>query len=91
MIVITGVSVMLGGSTHEHITSIQWLDTSDGISKRSLVSQLVEFAEQGNALYVGGENGWNQVQVVRTAGQTPYLRSVKDNTYTDNLLYLPRF
>lgn len=91
MIAITGVSLALGGGTNEHITNAQWLNTDSDVSTRSTVAQLVTYVEQGNALYVGGNDGWNAVQVVRPAGRAPYLRSVKDNTPTDNLLYLPRF
>lgn len=91
MIAITGVSLLAGGSAHEHITQVAWLDTDNGKTSRPTVAQMVAFAEQGGKMYVGGENGWNAVQVVRPAGGAPYLRSVKDNTYTDNLLSLPRF
>jgi 1-aminocyclopropane-1-carboxylate deaminase/D-cysteine desulfhydrase-like pyridoxal-dependent ACC family enzyme len=91
MIAITGVSLTAGGSASEHITQVAWLDTERGTALRATVPQMVTYAENGNALYVGGKDGWNEVRVVRPAGQAPYLRSVKDNTYTDNLLFLPRF
>jgi hypothetical protein len=91
MIAITGVSLLAGGSAHEHITHVQWLDTDNGKTSRPTVALMVSYAEQGNALYVGGDDGWNAVQVVRPAGRAPYLRSVKDSTPTNNLLYLPRF
>ena len=91
MIAITRVSLMANGSTHQHITHVLWLDTDNGKTSRPATGLMVRFADEGNTLYVGGQDGWQQVQVVRPVGHDPYLRSVRDDTYTDNLLYLPRF
>jgi hypothetical protein len=52
-------------------------------------SQAVDWLNRGNKLYVAGETGAVEVKVVNA--NPPYLRTVADNSYTDNLLALPRF
>ena len=49
----------------------------------------VAWLEKGNKLWVAGEAGPVEVRVVK--GNPPYLQTVADNIYTDNLLALPRF
>jgi hypothetical protein len=52
-------------------------------------TQAVDWLNRGNKLYVAGETGAVEVRVVTAT--PPYLRTVADNSYTDNLLALPRF
>lgn len=52
-------------------------------------AQTVDWLRNGNRLYVAGENGAAEVRVVEA--KPPYIRTVADNSYTDNLLYLPRY
>jgi hypothetical protein len=83
---------MEGGSEHEHIAAVKWIETTnpsnDGNSTRE---EMIEWIESGNVkAYV-----WDvlrpgpEVRVVRAT--PPYLRSFADNEPTDNLLALPEF
>jgi len=76
-------------SGHEAIQSVRWLDSSNSTSKTMSKAQAVEWVKKGYALYVAGESGPVEVRVVNA--DPPYLRTVADNTYTDNLLTLPRY
>lgn len=87
---ITGVH-LLGGNQHEHISSVRWLNTVDGVSNVSTVAAMVEWIDWGNASFVGGSDGRVSVGVVRPAGRPAYLRTHADGQWTDNLLALPRF
>jgi hypothetical protein len=74
---------------HAHIAAIRWLDAGNSTSKTMTTSQAVDWLNRGNKLYVAGETGAVEVKVVNA--NPPYLRTVADNSYTDNLLALPRF
>lgn len=76
---------------HEHITGIRWLNSDDSTSNTMSVSAAVGWLKEsaGNRMYVAGETGAAEVKVVNA--NPPYLRTVADNSYTDNLLYLPRY
>ncbi len=85
---VTAVSPASAG-THEAIQSIRWLDSAKSTSKTMSKQQAVDWLDEGNQMYVAGETGAVEVRVVRA--NPPYLRTVADNTYTDNLLWLPRY
>ena len=85
---VTAVSPVSAG-THEAIESIRWLDSSNSTSKTMSKQKAVEWLNKGNKMYVAGESGPVEVRVV--SGNPPYLRTIADNTYTDNLLWLPRY
>ena len=55
------------------------------------VDQAVSWIEKGNQVMVAGPDGPAVVQGVRVAGQPPYVRTVADGIWADNLLQLPRF
>ena len=74
---------------HPHIAGVRWLDADKSISKTMTTAQAVDWLQQQNKLYVAGDNGAVQVRVVNAT--PPYLRTVADGSYTDNLLYLPRY
>ncbi len=76
-------------TTHQGIDSIRWLNSSDSTSNTMSKAQAVSWLNNGNNMYVAGETGPVEVKVIQ--GNPPYLRTVKDNTPTDNLLELPRF
>jgi hypothetical protein len=90
MIAITGVQ-MAGGSSHQHIADVQWLNTMSGKADRITAGAMIEHIDKGNDVHVGGADGWAKVYVVRPSHGAPYLRSARDKTYTDNLLELPRY
>ncbi len=86
------IAVHVSGSEGErHITSVRWLNTGSGLSKTSLTGTMVDWLEKGNEAFVGGEHGRAEVTVVRPNGRAPYLRSLANGQWTDNLLRLPRF
>ncbi len=74
---------------HEHIVGIRWLDSASSTSNTMPKADAVEWLRKGNKMYVAGETGPVEVRVVDAT--PPYLRTVADNTYTDNLLALPRY
>ncbi len=74
---------------HEHIAEIRWLDSTKSTSSTMSTSSAVEWLRKGNKLYVAGASGPVDVRVVDA--NPPYLRTVADNSYTDNLLALPRY
>lgn len=76
-------------SRHEHIAGVRWLDSTNSTSKTMSTAQTVEWLQGGNRMYVAGDNGAAEVRVVEA--NPPYIRTVADNSYTDNLLHLPRF
>lgn len=74
---------------HEHIGSVRWLNSSDSTSKTLTTAAAVDWLRKGNKLYVAGETGPVEVRVVDAT--PPYLRTVANDQYTDNLLALPRY
>ncbi len=74
---------------HEHIAAIRWLDSANSKSNTMPTATAVEWLRKANKLYVAGESGPVEVRVVDA--NPPYLRTVADNSYTDNLLALPRY
>jgi hypothetical protein len=90
---ITGVSLLAGATHSSHVAFVRWLETTNGNSDTSDVAAMVKFIEANpsHPVVVGGKNGWATVEVVRPRGGTPYLRSHKDGTETDNLMRLLRF
>ena len=90
MVYITGVHLD-GGGQHEHIARVRWLDCNNGASNNMTTEEAINYLDKHNNLRVGGLDGPVAVAVVRPEGRKPYLRTVADNQWTDNLLSLPRF
>ncbi len=88
MVFITGVH-MAGGTSHEHIDELRWLDCSNSTSKTFSTSSCVDWLRKGHKAHVADANGAVEVQVVNA--NPPYVRTVADGRYTDNLLSLPRY
>ena len=76
-------------SQHQHIGGVRWLDSGNSTSKTMTTAQAVDWIRTGNKLVVAGDTGAVEVQVVEAT--PPYLRTVANATYTDNLLALPRY
>lgn len=74
---------------HAAVASIRWLDSANSTSKVMSKRVAVSWLNEGNKLWVAAEDGPVEVRVVNA--DPPYLRTVRDNNYTDNLLALPRF
>jgi hypothetical protein len=91
MIEITAVR-LAGGTGHEHITDVMWRSeaTPAGLtSRQALVDWLC--ASGSNQIVVLDGPRSVQVEIVRPAGEPPYLRARAGGTWTDELLALPRF
>ena len=56
MTYITAVKVN-GGTRHEHIADIRWLQSTDSTSTTCSTATMVGFIENGNSVYVAGETG----------------------------------
>jgi Protein of unknown function (DUF3892) len=74
---------------HPHIGGVRWLDSDKSISKTMSTAEAVDWLQKGHKLYVAGETGAVEVRIVDA--NPPYLRTVANGSYTDNLLYLPRY
>jgi len=91
MIEITAVR-LTGGIGHEHITDVMWRSeaTPAGLTSRQALVDWLSTSSSNQAVALDGQ-GTVQVEVVRPAGEPPYLRARAGGTWTDDLLALPRF
>jgi hypothetical protein len=89
MVYVTAIH-LVGGSGHEHISSVQWRNPADGSTGQSSKAEMVDWIKNksGDARVT---DGTNQVQVGVVDAATPYIRTYADGTWTDNLLALPQF
>jgi hypothetical protein len=85
---ITAISPTNAGQ-HQHITDIRWVDSSRSTSNTMSRQRAVAWVRQGNTLVVAGTDGPVEVQVVDA--DPPYLRTVANGSFTDNLLALPKY
>ena len=77
-------------SAHEHIARIRWLSSNDSKSNTIGIADAVAWAQNpGNKFIVASDTGPVEVQVVQA--NPPYLRTVANGKYSDNLLALPKF
>ena len=82
---------MNGGTGHEHVASMIWVNESTMQSGISTTAIMVDFIDKNNAVKVSDGTTRVAVGVWRESGKIPYLRTYADNKWTDNLLSLPRF
>ena len=89
---ITAVRLSQGGYLNEHITDVKWTSYQDGSTGQSTKATMVKWidVDEGKA-YVEAATSKVEVGVVKPQGGTPYLRTIANGTWTDNLLSLPRF
>ena len=88
---ITHVRLQPGYNDHEHITDYRWTVRESGEQGQSDKATLVAWVDAGNLAYVEVGGSRVQVGVVKRAGTPWFLRTYANETYTDNLLSLPRF
>lgn len=88
MIFITAIHLS-GGFEHPHVDRVMWLAAQEGTAGVASRQAIVDLIRQGHQLRVAGEQGPAVVGVVD--GANAYLRTYRDNEWTDNLLSLPRF
>ena len=80
---------LVGGLGHEHIGSVKWRD-ANGDRGANQVAEIVQWLQtSGNAAKVA--DGAGSVPVAVVEARVPYLRTYRDDRWTDNLLALPRF
>lgn len=77
--------------THQRITHLKWVNTSDGETGSNTKAAIVDWIDENGTAYVGTGSAQVRVGVVRPDGATPYLRTYADQTWTNNLLELPTF
>ena len=90
MIYVTAVKMSTGGTQHEHIEEVLWLNSSDSKTGNSPVASMVTFIEKPNTVQVQGPPAVN-VGVNKTEAGRKYIQTFADNTWTNNLLSLPRY
>jgi hypothetical protein len=88
MVFVTAVH-LTGGTGHEHIAGVRWLDCSNSTSRSMSTAQAVGWLHNGNQLWVADQDTPAEVKVV--SANPPHLRTVANGQYTDNLLNLPRY
>jgi hypothetical protein len=83
-----------GSTFYEHITALKWATLGDAslnlISKVDLIAWLNK-SKENQALVRVGTNEAVVVVVNPVPPRLPFLRTVKDGDWSDNLLSLPRF
>jgi catechol-2,3-dioxygenase len=78
-----------GGTEHKHIASVIWVNEGTMQSGLNSTAEMVDFINQGNSVKVG--DGKTKVDVIVVTATPPYIRTVADGKWTDNLLALPRY
>lgn len=81
---------MAGGTLHEHIAALKWIEDGTSDTKSNTRAELVDMVRKGTKGYVLDAAG-NKAFVVVVEASPPYLRTKKDGVFTDNLLSLPTF
>jgi hypothetical protein len=80
-----------GGTTHQHIIRLWWIDPATGLSGDNSRTEMVGWIEVRNGKAYVEEYGHRvDVLVVTPTNGEKYLRTRRDGVWTDNLLALPR-
>jgi hypothetical protein len=90
MVQITAIR-MVGTEHHQHISDLRWVNPDTQATGETSREGMVDFVRKNpNGAYVqnGGANR-AYLKVVETT--PPYVQTYADNTWTNNLLALPRF
>jgi hypothetical protein len=82
---------MVGGTEHQHIGSLRWIEDGKSETNGSTREVLVDWiSDKGGKGYVlDGAGDKAEVKVV--SATPPYLRTQKDGIWADNLLALPTY
>ena len=75
------------GEEHEHITKVNWQGGSN--SNTCSRADMIGWLNKGNRAFVTDNVRTVEVGVVQAS--PPYLRTIADGRWTNNLLALPRF
>lgn len=89
MVQITSIH-LVGTQHHQHISEMKWVNPGTGATGASSREAMVTFVRTNpNQAYVQGPT---EKAFLRVRGTTPpYVQTYADNTWTDNLLSLPRY
>ncbi len=89
MVQITSIH-MVGGQHHQHIAEMKWVNPGTSATGASSREAMVTFV-RGNSdqAYVQGPTARAYLRV--REANPPYVQTYADNTWTDNLLSLPRY
>jgi len=81
-----------GGTQHEHIVRLWWVNPANGKTGDNSRAELVDWIEKENGkAYVEDRVGHRvDVHVVTPQYGLKYLRTKRDGVWSDNLLALPR-
>jgi len=81
---------MSGGTGHQHISHVRWRNPSTGESQSCTREVMIDWIQNKNGV-AKVTDGRSTVQVMVVHSYPPYLRTHRDGTPTDNLLYLPKY
>ena len=75
---------------HDRIVQVKWRNPADNKTGTNTVQEIVDWIrnEKGQAKVTDGRR---TVDVIVVDARPPYLRTVADGAFTDNLLALPTF
>jgi hypothetical protein len=89
MVQITEIK-LAGDEKHENISEVKWINPVDKKTGTSTKQVMVDFIKGGGQAVVT-----DGVQTIKVAvvddGATPYIRTIADGVWTDNLLSLPSY
>jgi hypothetical protein len=89
MVRITAIK-MVGSEHHQHISDLRWVNPDTQATGESTRAAMVEYVRKTpNGAYV--QSGANRAYLKVVETTPPYVQTYADNTWTDNLLALPRF
>lgn len=89
MVIVTHVRLS-GGDRHEHISEVRWWNPESGDMGQSTRQVMVDWIREKHGV-ARVTDGSRLVDVRVLDGDPPYIRTVADGRWTDNLLALPRF
>lgn len=83
---------LVGGTSHEHISHLWWVNPASSATGDNTRAQIVSWIEdEGGKAYVENRPGERaDVGVVTPTRGEKYLRTYADGVWTNNLLALPR-
>jgi hypothetical protein len=82
---------MEGGQDHKHIAKLKWIaDVTAKPGENTRAELVAWFRDSGGKGYVKDSRG-NQVSVRVVDANPPYLQTLADDKWTDNLLALPTY
>ncbi|MBC7596797.1 MAG: DUF3892 domain-containing protein [Kineosporiaceae bacterium] len=84
---------LVGGVTHQHIEEVKWDTVETSGSGQSSRASIVTWLDTSttNVAWVGAGANAVRVHVVRPAVGEPYIQTVADGQWANNLLSLARY